>query len=79
MGRTATRNLPILSPSVRPLPLPVHKHDDHIFPLCIFLHFLLEPPDFLSSTDRSGDITALPPLPGPGSVGKTQNAREGLR
>ena len=49
MSRTATRNLSILTPSFvhpssfspAPAPLPVHKHDDHIFPDCIFLHFLL--------------------------------------
>lgn len=47
MNRTAARNPSILSPSFYPplcflpSPLPVHKHDDHILPVCIFLHFFL--------------------------------------
>lgn len=42
--------------------LPVHKHDDHIIPVRILLHFLLQPPDFLSTAHGAGHITPSPLL-----------------
>lgn len=49
----------------------VYKHDDHVLLVCIFLHFLLEPPDLLASTNCSSHITTSPLLTqtqGPHSV-----------
>lgn len=39
LGTSASLSLLMFSLSLAPLP--VYKHDDHVFPVCIFFHFFL--------------------------------------
>lgn len=42
--------------------LPVHKHDDELRLLRVFLHLLLQPSHLLTSTHRPSDVASLPLL-----------------